>query len=576
MSRKLTEKELYDEAEKMLNGSSDESVCSFDNESVHFSSSENEMAENKSADSDDEVHEVPIKQRRISAKQNTDMFNWSRTRNFIPKNFDFDIGNSGVTASFALDANAQEMDYFTLFFDEHLLDLIVKETNRYAQQNSNKVKYNDCWVVTDTAEMYKFFGVNILMGIIEKPALRDYWSKRKSIQTPYFNKVFKRDRFLCLLYNLHFINNEDENLNQSDVLKKLRPVFQNLQNKFTEGFYPFQDICIDESLVLWKGRLSFKQYIPSKRNRFGIKLYESVDCDSGYILGLIIYVGSKTELDEDDKGLGTSGTIVKTLLKKYLQKNHVLYVDNWYSSPTLFQYLFEESTGACGTVKPNRKGMPEFVQKLDKGECETASTENMIAMKWVDKRPVHMLSTTCTAHMTGTGKIDRNTNTEMLKPDCVIKYNDKMGGVDKADMQVSFVECARKTLKWYKKLFFHLMDISLYNAFVLYQVRTGKKPHFSEFRLNVAEQIIEKFNVFAPRTNVATVDNPLRLTERHFPVAIPQTAAGGSRTQRRCRVCSQTKLQRKRRQSTRFMCSECDVALCVTPCFKIYHTYKVY
>lgn len=73
-----------------------------------------------------------------------------------------------------------------------------------------------------------------------------------------------------------------------------------------------------------------------------------------------------------------------------------------------------------------------------------------------------------------------------------------------------------------------------------------------------------------------TVDNPLRLTERHFPTPIPQTQAQGTRTQRRCHVCSNTTLKIRKRKDTRYMCKDCKVALCVYPCFQRFHTVKYY
>ena len=59
-------------------------------------------------------------------------------------------------------------------------------------------------------------------------------------------------------------------------------------------------------------------------------------------------------------------------------------------------------------------------------------------------------------------------------------------------MQISLTECTRKTHKWHRKLFFHLIDMCLYNAFVLYKVHnSNKKVQFIEFRTNDAEQLLE-------------------------------------------------------------------------------------
>ena len=58
-------------------------------------------------------------------------------------------------------------------------------------------------------------------------------------------------------------------------------------------------------------------------------------------------------------------------------------------------------------------------------------------------------------------------------------------------MQITLTECTRKTRKWYRKLFFHLIDMCLYNAFVLYKVNSNKKIQFIEFHTNVTEQLLE-------------------------------------------------------------------------------------
>ena len=97
---------------------------------------------------------------------------------------------------------------------------------------------------------------------------------------------------------------------------------------------PFQNLCIDESLMLWKGRLAFRQYIPFKRHRFGVKLFLLCDCETKFVLDFIVYTGSDTEIDVTPD-IGISGSIVMTLMEKYLGKGHILYVDNWYSSPKL-------------------------------------------------------------------------------------------------------------------------------------------------------------------------------------------------------------------------------------------------
>jgi len=126
-------------------------------------------------------------------------------------------------------------------------------------------------------------------------------------------------------------------------------VIDDLNEKFSKYLNPGKNLCIDESLLLWKGRLKFKQFLPLKRDRFGIKLFQVVDCATGYILRFIVYTGADTEYKKFD--LGITGDVVAHFLEPHFGKGHVVYVDNWYSSPKLVEFLHTNDTGLCGTIK---------------------------------------------------------------------------------------------------------------------------------------------------------------------------------------------------------------------------------
>ena len=68
-------------------------------------------------------------------------------------------------------------------------------------------------------------------------------------------------------------------------------------------YHPSEDLSVDESFILFKGRIFFKQYIRTKRSRFGIKLYE-LCTHNGFLLGFIIYHG-----DIEDGLINPGGTI---------------------------------------------------------------------------------------------------------------------------------------------------------------------------------------------------------------------------------------------------------------------------
>ena len=78
--------------------------------------------------------------------------------------------------------------------------------------------------------------------------------------------------------------------------------------------------------ILWKGRLSFKQYVSLKRRQFGIKLFIRCDCETKYLLDFVACTGANTEI-EMIHSLGVLGLFMMTLMKLYPQKARILYVD---------------------------------------------------------------------------------------------------------------------------------------------------------------------------------------------------------------------------------------------------------
>ena len=56
------------------------------------------------------------------------------------------------------------------------------------------------------------------------------------------------------------------------------------------------------------------------------------------------------------------------LMQQYLNKGYHLHIDNWYTSPALFELLHCNKPDAFGTVRKNREGLPSLTAKLKRGE----------------------------------------------------------------------------------------------------------------------------------------------------------------------------------------------------------------
>jgi len=85
-----------------------------------------------------------------------------------------------------------------------------------------------------------------------------------------------RDTFFHILRFLHFENDNPPNRDDPhyDRLWKIRSIFDTLNNKFYELYNPTEHLAVDEVIVLFKGRVIFREYIPKKHKQFGIKIYK--------------------------------------------------------------------------------------------------------------------------------------------------------------------------------------------------------------------------------------------------------------------------------------------------------------
>ncbi|KAJ8942909.1 hypothetical protein NQ314_009884 [Rhamnusium bicolor] len=146
-------------------------------------------------------------------------------------------------------------------------------------------------------------------------------------------------------------------------LYKINPVLQYLKNKFMTIYTPEKNISVDESLVGWKGRLQWKQYIPSKRKRFGIKIFVLCESSTGYVYNFIVYTGKVTNYGVIYNEEPLASRVVLELSDPLLGKGYCLFLDNYYTSPNLVEKLVGKRTDCVGTLRINRQGIPKEIRK---------------------------------------------------------------------------------------------------------------------------------------------------------------------------------------------------------------------
>lgn len=102
-------------------------------------------------------------------------------------------------------------------------------------------------------------------------------------------------------------------------------------------------------MIKFQGKLKFLQYIKNKPVRWGIKVYLICEADSGYCLGSVVYTGKNT-IESLNYFSGTE-SIVLHLCEDYLSKGRILYLDNFFSTVNLVNYLHSKQTAVEATLR---------------------------------------------------------------------------------------------------------------------------------------------------------------------------------------------------------------------------------
>ena len=186
-------------------------------------------------------------------------------------------GEPGI--HFNLQDSAKADHYFPKVFGGQTVDLIVEETNRYASQSlSNNPPHLATWKNVCKEELKAYFGVCVIMGINQLPRIADYW--KDDLGNPGIKQTMTSNRFQEISQFLHFPDSTRtpaHGKNGYDQLYKVRLVLNAILENSQRCYSPNKHIAIDEGMIALKGRLSFRQYMPVKPTKCGIKVWMTVD-----------------------------------------------------------------------------------------------------------------------------------------------------------------------------------------------------------------------------------------------------------------------------------------------------------
>eukprot|EP00732_Lithocolla_globosa_P000414 Lithocolla_globosa_v1_NODE_123_length_6073_cov_7.341808.p1 type:complete len:1211 gc:universal NODE_123_length_6073_cov_7.341808:4342-710(-) len=463
------------------------------------------------------------------AAWNYDKGNWSSFKpSIISKIVCFGLCGSAGYAGLSIIA------IFFLFFPLYLVDLAVYESNRYrlfkekilARYHADnfdtmgKRRRRYFFRVLKTAkqdaqslpftreEFFTFIGLCLVTGTVPFHSKSFYWRSVWPWRAP-FKGYMTRERFDQWLRNLHFncpkATEDEGGVSVGDCLWKIKPLIVVLSLTFSWYYWPFLCVTIDESMIKWHGWLYFKQYLPSKPIKFGIKVWLAACSHLSYVFSFQIYTGkgkdpyahipqllegeskrqaqkrrkaAKAEVDASDELVGTR--VVMDLVSRLRVPGYTVITDNFFTSIQLLEELFGLGHCGVGTVRAGRKDLPfklwQLPTPLDKFEAVFATLFwgglYMLCVVWNDKKNVAVLSTANTCNVTkGIRRPDKKSAPEECDmPEALRDYNRWYSGVDVVDQALAAYNMDMGTSKYCIRMFFYFLGLAVNNAVIIYRL----------------------------------------------------------------------------------------------------------
>lgn len=384
--------------------------------------------------------------------------------------------------------SSSSTDLFEHFFSDTLKKYIVDATAEHGYH-------------LELSHLDTFLGIIIFTMFNKRLSQRDYWSTSPLLRADIVASAMGRTEFEKIKSSIKYHKLKDKDAN--DKIWRVREITKIFNDNIKSFGFFCTALCVDEMMLKFYGKVSFKQFIQAKPIRFGIK--EWALCSSnGYLFHFEIYCG-KNQKDNFLPNCAQGSRVVMQMLHEFLKntsprnvlKYHV-YFDNLFCCPDLLVHLKTLNLRATGTVRKNRIQESNNIDaKAARGTYKAKHDKNsgMNFITVVDSKPVSILSTA--AGITPLSDVQRRSKAtkgkaSMSFPNAFKVYNSYMGGVDLHDQHCNKLMPIVRSKKWTWVVFMRLLQASIANATVLYNIASDdrKKVGTKEFALEICEHYL--------------------------------------------------------------------------------------
>jgi hypothetical protein len=183
------------------------------------------------------------------------------------------------------------------------------------QWNTRNPKKEKQWKETNGEEILAFIGLLILAGVhrAKNEALNDLWSIANG--KPIFRATMSKNRFKSLLQFCQFDNKmtRDKRLKE-DKLAAIRDPWMMFLSQLQICYMSGESLTVDEQLIPTRGRCCFRQYIPSKPGKYGLKIFWCCDSNTAYLLNGEVYLGRQSETTAATQNMNRISNLVKQIV----------------------------------------------------------------------------------------------------------------------------------------------------------------------------------------------------------------------------------------------------------------------
>ncbi|XP_027129155.1 piggyBac transposable element-derived protein 4-like [Larimichthys crocea] len=452
-----------------------------------------------------------------------------------------------------------------MFMSNNIIEEVLKCTNLEGRRAAATSKGKE-WRSIDKAEFMAFIGLTLIAGG-EKSwdvALRELFVDQ--LQNPIYKATMGVKRYEDIRRVIRFDDKRTRALRlETDHMAAFRYVWDCFLANCRRQFIPSDCVTIDEQLVPFRGRCKFRQYMPSKPAKYGIKIFWMCDARVPYAIDGTVYTGRQPG-EEVQRNLGEN--VVQQLCSGIRQTGRNITMDNFFTSVPLAEKLLEKNLTIVGTLRQNKPDIPPIMKPSKSREIHSSEfgfNGNMTMVSYVQKKgkAVVLLST-----MHDDRAVDESS--QKKKPEVIQYYNKTKGGVDTMDQMVSNYSCQRRTRRWPMVLWYNMLDVATLNAYTSFTaqhpgymggVSNARRLFIKELGKELVMPHMKRRMEGTPKLQKHIIEAMGRcgLKKQNPATTQPQesTRQEGQRKRKRCAICP---VSRDRKVSS--WCSQCTRPVC--------------